>query len=92
MGMPVYEVYGSSECAGGLSRCLVSNALCPTFTSHLYFFLTTSHLCAIVLYLGPHSYNLKGFWRIGTAGRLIPGTESKADPYSLELCQKGFRT
>lgn len=38
---------------------------------------------------GPHTTNTPTNWKIGTCGRPLPGTESKIDPNTGELCYRG---
>lgn len=38
---------------------------------------------------GPHTASCTGQWRLGYVGRPLPGTESKLDPDTHELCYRG---
>jgi long-chain-fatty-acid--CoA ligase ACSBG len=38
---------------------------------------------------GPHTVNTPTAWKIGTCGRPLPGTESKIDPDTGEICYRG---
>ena len=51
--IPIYEVFGQSECSG------------------------------------PHTINYLTGWKIGTCGRPLPGTESKIDELTGEICYRG---
>jgi len=53
LDIPIYEVFGQSECTG------------------------------------PHTINYPTGWKLGTCGRPLPGTESKIDELTGEICYRG---
>lgn len=38
---------------------------------------------------GPHTVNIPTAWKLGSCGRPMPGTESKIDPATGEICYRG---
>ena len=38
---------------------------------------------------GPHTVSAPGQWRMGYCGRPLPGTQSRLDPNTSELCYRG---
>jgi long-chain-fatty-acid--CoA ligase ACSBG len=38
---------------------------------------------------GPHTVNIPTAWKLGSCGRPLPGTESKIDPNTGEICYRG---
>jgi len=88
------KILGAIHKKLGLDRCIACYTGAAPIERKVLDYFASIDLPILELFgqsecTGPHTVNTPTAWKIGTCGRPLPGTESKIDPDTGEICYRG---
>ena len=88
------KILGKIRAALGLQRCIACFTGAAPIERKVLDYFASIDIPILELFgqsecTGPHTVNTPTAWKIGTCGRPLPGTESKIDPDTGEICYRG---
>ena len=94
LGFLPRKVLGKIRQALGLDRCICCYTGAAPIERKVLDYFASIDVPILELFgqsecTGPHTVNTHKAWKIGTCGRPMPGTESKIDEETGELCYRG---
>jgi len=88
------KILGKIRQALGLDRCIACYTGAAPIERKVLDYFASVNIPILELFgqsecTGPHTVNTPTAWKIGTCGRPLPGTESKIDENTGEICYRG---
>ena len=88
------KILGKIRVALGLDRCIACFTGAAPIERKVLDYFSSIDIPVLELFgqsecTGPHTVNTPTAWKIGTCGRPLPGTESKIDADTGEICYRG---